>query len=123
MVAVPLVSDGFGSDRAQPIHMHRPAFELVEVEGKQTGEIMKDTVVVPSRGNVMIEMVADRPGLALMHGHVQQNFDYKLKILLRFGGGTDRVARKNLASLLVRERRELLEPRGKSRPRGDGFSA
>ena len=38
------------SDDAHPVHMHRHTFELVDVNGKKTAGVIKDTVVVPNYG-------------------------------------------------------------------------
>jgi FtsP/CotA-like multicopper oxidase with cupredoxin domain len=72
------------SEDAHPLHMHRHSFELVEINGKATGGIIKDTVVVPGYGRVTVDMVADQPGLTLFHCHVQQHMDYGFKALFRY---------------------------------------
>jgi len=38
------------TDDAHPLHLHRHVFELVEIYGKRTAGIIKDTVVVPAYG-------------------------------------------------------------------------
>ena len=35
------------TDDAHPVHLHRHLFELIDMNGKPTRGIMKDTVVVP----------------------------------------------------------------------------
>ena len=40
------------TDDAHPLHLHRHLFELVDINGKPTAGIMKDTVVVPLYGRV-----------------------------------------------------------------------
>jgi FtsP/CotA-like multicopper oxidase with cupredoxin domain len=72
------------SEDAHPLHMHRHSFELVEINGKTTAGIMKDTVVVPGYGRVSVDMVADQPGLTLFHCHIQQHMDYGFKALFRY---------------------------------------
>ncbi len=72
------------SEDAHPLHMHRHMFELVEINGKATGGIMKDTVVVPGYGRASVDMVADQPGLTLFHCHIQQHMDYGFKALFRY---------------------------------------
>jgi len=71
---------------AHPLHLHRHLFELVEIYGKTTAGIMKDTVVVPAYGRAVVEFVADQPGLALFHCHIQQHMDYGFKALFRYAG-------------------------------------
>ena len=72
------------SDDAHPLHIHRHLFEIVDINGKPTGGIMKDTVVIPVYGHVTVELVADQPGLTLFHCHIQQHMDYGFKALFRY---------------------------------------
>jgi FtsP/CotA-like multicopper oxidase with cupredoxin domain len=72
------------SEDPHPLHMHRHMFEIVEINGKATGGIMKDTVVVPGYGRASVDMVADQPGLTLFHCHIQQHMDYGFKALFRY---------------------------------------
>lgn len=69
------------TDDAHPVHIHRHSFELVEINGKATTGIIKDTFVVPGYGRVAVDLVADQPGLTLFHCHNQQNMDYGFKAL------------------------------------------
>jgi FtsP/CotA-like multicopper oxidase with cupredoxin domain len=72
------------SEDDHPLHMHRHSFEIVEINGKTTAGIMKDTVIVPGYGRVSVDMVADQPGLTLFHCHIQQHMDYGFKALFRY---------------------------------------
>ncbi len=72
------------SEDAHPLHMHRHLFELVNINGKPTSGIMKDTVIVPTYGRATVDMVADQPGLTLFHCHIQQHMDYGFKALFRY---------------------------------------
>ena len=72
------------TDDAHPMHLHRHLFELVEIYGRATAGIIKDTVVVPRWGRAVVEFVADQPGLTLFHCHIQQHMDYGFKALLRY---------------------------------------
>jgi FtsP/CotA-like multicopper oxidase with cupredoxin domain len=72
------------SEDAHPLHMHRHLFELVEINGKATSGIMKDTVVVPGYGRAAVDLLADQPGLTLFHCHIQQHMDYGFKALFRY---------------------------------------
>jgi FtsP/CotA-like multicopper oxidase with cupredoxin domain len=72
------------SEDAHPLHMHRHLFEVVEINGKATAGVMKDTVVVPGYGRVSVDLVADQPGLTLFHCHIQQHMDYGFKALFRY---------------------------------------
>jgi FtsP/CotA-like multicopper oxidase with cupredoxin domain len=73
------------TDDAHPLHLHRHQFELVEINGKKTAGIIKDTVVVPYYGGAVVDFVADQPGLSLFHCHIQQHMDYGFKALFRYG--------------------------------------
>jgi FtsP/CotA-like multicopper oxidase with cupredoxin domain len=72
------------SEDAHPLHMHRHLFELVDINGRPTSGIMKDTVIVPTYGRATVDMVADQPGLTLFHCHIQQHMDYGFKALFRY---------------------------------------
>ena len=72
------------TDDSHPVHLHRHLFELVDVNGKPTAGVMKDTVIVPVYGRVTADLVADQPGLSLFHCHIQQHMDYGFKALFRY---------------------------------------
>jgi FtsP/CotA-like multicopper oxidase with cupredoxin domain len=72
------------SDDSHPVHLHRHLFELVEINGKPTAGIKKDTVIVPAFGRVTVDLVADQPGLSLFHCHIQQHMDFGFRALFRY---------------------------------------
>lgn len=72
------------TDDAHPMHLHRHLWEIVEVNGKKTAGIIKDTVVVPYYGRVAVDFIANQPGLSLFHCHIQQHMDYGFKALFRY---------------------------------------
>jgi len=72
------------SDDSHPLHMHRHLFELVELNGKPTAGIKKDTVIVPAFGRAAVDLVADQPGLTLFHCHIQQHMDFGFRALFRY---------------------------------------
>ena len=72
------------TDDAHPLHLHRHVFELVEIYGKRTAGIIKDTVVVPAYGRAVVDLVADQPGPSLFHCHIQQHMDFGFKALFRY---------------------------------------
>jgi FtsP/CotA-like multicopper oxidase with cupredoxin domain len=72
------------TDDAHPMHLHRHLWEVVEVNGKKTGGLIKDTVVVPYFGRAIVDFTADQPGLSLFHCHLQQHMDYGFKALFRY---------------------------------------
>lgn len=71
------------SDDAHPMHLHRHLWELVEMNGKPMGGLIKDTVVVPYYGRAVVDFTADQSGLSLFHCHIQQHMDYGFKALFR----------------------------------------
>lgn len=72
------------TDDAHPMHLHRHLWELVEMNGKKTAGVIKDTVVVPYYGRAVVDFTADQPGLSLFHCHLQQHMDYGFKALFRY---------------------------------------
>ena len=72
------------TDDAHPVHLHRHLFELVDINGKPTAGLMKDTVIVPLYGRVTADLTADQLGLSLFHCHIQQHMDYGFKALFRY---------------------------------------
>ncbi len=72
------------TDDAHPMHLHRHLWEVIEVNGKPTAGLMKDTVVVPYFGRAVVDFTADQPGLSLFHCHIQQHMDYGFKALFRY---------------------------------------
>ena len=72
------------TDDAHPLHLHRHQLELVDINGRKTSGIIKDTVVVPYYGRATVDFVADQPGLALFHCHIQQHMDFGFKALFRY---------------------------------------
>jgi FtsP/CotA-like multicopper oxidase with cupredoxin domain len=72
------------TDDAHPVHLHRHRFELIDVNGRPTSGIMKDTVIVPLYGRVTVSLLADQPGLSLFHCHIQAHMDYGFKALFRY---------------------------------------
>ena len=72
------------TDDAHPLHLHRHLFEVIEIYGKATAGVIKDTVVVPVYGRAVVEFVADQPGLSLFHCHIQHHMDFGFKALFRY---------------------------------------
>lgn len=72
------------TDDAHPMHLHRHLWELVEINGKKTSGLVKDTIVVPYFGRAVVDFTADQPGLSLFHCHLQQHMDYGFKALFRY---------------------------------------
>jgi FtsP/CotA-like multicopper oxidase with cupredoxin domain len=72
------------SDDSHPLHIHRHLFELIELNGKPTAGIKKDTVIVPAFGRATVDLVADHPGLTLFHCHIQQHMDFGFMALFRY---------------------------------------
>jgi FtsP/CotA-like multicopper oxidase with cupredoxin domain len=67
-----------------PVHFHRHTFELTRIGAKTTSGIGKDTVNVPRRQSVEIDLVADDPGLTLYHCHMQLHQDSGFMGLMKY---------------------------------------
>ncbi|MGB7436427.1 MAG: multicopper oxidase domain-containing protein [Candidatus Acidiferrum sp.] len=72
------------SDDDHPVHLHRHSFELKNVADKSTAGIMKDTVVVPHRQIVEVDLLANHPGATLFHCHQQMHMDFGFMALFRY---------------------------------------
>ena len=72
------------TDDSHPVHLHRHLFELIDVNGRPTAGIMKDTVIVPLYGRVSVDLIANQPGLSFFHCHIQQHMDFGFKALFRY---------------------------------------
>jgi FtsP/CotA-like multicopper oxidase with cupredoxin domain len=72
------------TDDAHPMHLHLHQVELVEINGKPTSGLIKDTVVVPYYGRAAVDFTANAAGVALFHCHIQQHMDYGFKALFRY---------------------------------------
>jgi FtsP/CotA-like multicopper oxidase with cupredoxin domain len=72
------------TDDAHPLHLHRHRWEIVDLNGKPTSGVIKDTVIVPFYGRATVEFTADQPGLTLFHCHIQSHMDYGFKALFRY---------------------------------------
>jgi FtsP/CotA-like multicopper oxidase with cupredoxin domain len=71
------------TEEEHPIHLHRYSFELTKVDGKGTGGVIKDTVIVKGYGSVEVDFKPQQPGLALFHCHQQLHMDYGFKTLFK----------------------------------------
>lgn len=67
-----------------PVHFHRHTFELIRIAGIPTAGILKDTVNVPRRQSVEIDLIADNPGLTLYHCHMQLHMDFGFMALMNY---------------------------------------
>jgi FtsP/CotA-like multicopper oxidase with cupredoxin domain len=72
------------SDDTHPVHLHRHSFELVKIAGIPTAGILKDVVSVPARKQVEVQFVADNPGPALFHCHMQLHMDFGFMTLVEY---------------------------------------
>ena len=74
------------SDDTHPLHLHRHSFELVKVAGKPTAGVTKDVVAVPPRKQVEVQFLANNPGPALFHCHMQLHMDFGFMTLVKYLG-------------------------------------
>jgi FtsP/CotA-like multicopper oxidase with cupredoxin domain len=67
-----------------PIHLHRHTFEVTNWTGKPLSGLMKDVLAVPGRKTAEIDFVADNPGPALLHCHMQDHQDFGFMTIVRY---------------------------------------
>jgi len=72
------------SDDVHPIHLHRHAFELTRVSGKDTAGVMKDVFMLGGYQEAAIDFVANDPGLTLFHCHQQLHMDFGFMTLFDY---------------------------------------
>jgi FtsP/CotA-like multicopper oxidase with cupredoxin domain len=72
------------ADDPHPLHLHRHTFEVVNVNGRPTTGVMKDTVVLPGFGTLDVDFVANDPGDTLFHCHQTLHMDYGLMRLFKY---------------------------------------
>ena len=70
-----------------PIHLHRHTFELTNMAGTPTRGVFKDVVALPPRKTASVDFVADNPGPALLHCHMQDHQDFGFMTLVRYASG------------------------------------
>jgi len=73
-----------GDEEGHPMHLHRHSLELTNFFGKPTSGLIKDIIAVPKSTTVEADFVADQPGLALFHCHMQAHMDFGFKMLLKY---------------------------------------
>jgi FtsP/CotA-like multicopper oxidase with cupredoxin domain len=69
------------TDDAHPVHLHRNSFELTNVNGKATGGILKDVVLVKGFRKIEADFTPAMEGLTLFHCHQQFHMDYGFKLV------------------------------------------
>jgi FtsP/CotA-like multicopper oxidase with cupredoxin domain len=67
-----------------PMHLDRHSFELVSFAGTATSGIIKDVVNVPQHKIVEVDFIADNPGPALLHCHMQEHMDFGFMTLVKY---------------------------------------
>ena len=70
------------SDDIHPMHLHRHLFELTKIAGRPTTGIMKDVVMLGGYQEMEVDVTANRPGLSLLHCHMQLHMDFGFMALL-----------------------------------------
>jgi FtsP/CotA-like multicopper oxidase with cupredoxin domain len=72
------------SDDIHPLHLHRHSFELTRVGGKATAGVNKDVVMLGGFQELEFDVVADNPGLTLLHCHQQLHMDFGFMALFNY---------------------------------------
>jgi len=69
------------TDDAHPVHLHRASLNLVTVNGRAAGGVIKDVILVKGFGKVEVDVVPAITGLSLFHCHQQLRMDFGFKFL------------------------------------------
>ena len=72
------------SGDTHPMHLHRHSFEVVDVNGRPTSGLLKDTINMPRHTTAEVDFTADNPGLTLFHCHHQDHMDEGLMGLVHY---------------------------------------
>jgi FtsP/CotA-like multicopper oxidase with cupredoxin domain len=67
-----------------PLHLHRHTFEVTTLNSQPVAGLNKDVVVVPGKGTVEADFVANNPGATLFHCHNQTHMDFGFMSLFRY---------------------------------------
>jgi FtsP/CotA-like multicopper oxidase with cupredoxin domain len=68
-----------------PVHLHRHTFEVVRIGDRRMSGILKDVLNVPAWKQAEVEVLADHPGLSLLHCHQQFHMDMGFMTMVRYG--------------------------------------
>ena len=69
------------TDDAHPVHLHRSSFEIVSINGRPTGGVLKDVLLVKGFGKAEVDFTPSIAGLSLFHCHQQLHMDFGFKQL------------------------------------------
>ncbi len=72
------------SDDIHPMHLHRHSFELTRIGGRVTAGILKDVAMLGGYQEMECDFVANNPGPALFHCHMQLHMDYGFMALFEY---------------------------------------
>lgn len=70
---------------SHPMHLHGHVFQVVGGNGARFAGALRDTVLVPYRGNVTIAFDADNPGAWMLHCHNLYHMEAGMRAVLRYG--------------------------------------
>jgi FtsP/CotA-like multicopper oxidase with cupredoxin domain len=69
---------------SHPMHLHGHQFQVVEIDGKRFSGAVRDTVLVPPGGRVVVVLDANNPGLWAFHCHLLYHLDAGMFTTLRY---------------------------------------
>ena len=72
------------SDDPHPMHLHRHQMELVSLDRQPTSGVIKDTITVLGYSDAEMDFVANQPGPALFHCHMQIHMDFGLMAMVKY---------------------------------------
>jgi FtsP/CotA-like multicopper oxidase with cupredoxin domain len=67
-----------------PMHLHRHTFEVISIGEKEISGLYKDVINVMPMETVAVDFIADNPGDALLHCHMQLHMDYGFMQLIKY---------------------------------------
>lgn len=74
------------TEMSHPMHLHGHHFQVVEIDGQQISGAMRDTVLVPAKGQITIAFDADNPGHWAMHCHNLYHMEAGMMTSIKYEG-------------------------------------
>jgi len=69
------------SSDEHPLHLHRSSFELTSIDGRATGGLLKDVVLIGAEQKIEVDWTAKEKGPMLFHCHNQFHMDRGFQML------------------------------------------
>ena len=69
---------------SHPMHLHGHSFQVVEINGRPLQGAMRDTILVPVNGAVVVAFDANNPGLWFVHCHIMWHLEAGMAALVKY---------------------------------------